>query len=376
MCGIVTLLGNPIEFEVESLRGMLEHDCGIIMDDVLEFVHFSYHVAEDYDQDLLLPILKKIALEIQPFKVQTTGLGLFSGENPALYIQLVKNSQLLQFHDYLWKRVSPAARGIVPYYAPQNWVPHITIVQETKNQKSISCAMERIVDQAFNWELDVDNVAFVGPGIGQSKIDIHQYQLVGNTSEIYPRLPLSAGSRSALVIVDMQGHFFKHPDRRKGLEEVIQNINRLIGFFDNNELPVVHAITSFNADGSDWDLKMTASNTGELIEGEYNTQILPNIHVSERHTIVRKTRYSAFFNTDLAELLNMEEIQRVVVVGAYTHYCVNATIFDAYAHDFVPCIITDAVISHLDSESDVMISRMRRNGYHTHKASEFLKGSA
>jgi nicotinamidase-related amidase len=174
----------------------------------------------------------------------------------------------------------------------------------------------------------------------------------------------------------MQGHFFKHPDRRKGLEEVIQNINRLIDFFDNNERPVVHAITSFNADGSDWDLKMTASNRRELIEGEYDTQILPNIHVSERHTIVRKTRYSAFFNTDLAELMNMDEIQEVVVVGAYTHYCVNATIFDAYAHDFVPCIITDAVISHLDSESEMMISRMRRNGYHTQKTSEFLMDPA
>ena len=228
MCGVVTLVGNPIKSEMESLWEILENDCGIILDDALKFVHISYHVAEDYNLDHLLLILKKVAREVQPFKVQTTGLGLFSGKNPTLYIPLVKNSLLLQFHDYLWKRVSPAARAIVPYYAPQNWVPHITIVPETVNQKNINCAMERIVDKAFNWELVVDNVAFVGLGVGQSKIDIHQYQLVGNTSEIYPRLPLAAGSRSALVIVDMQGHFFKHPDRRKGLEEVIQNINRLI----------------------------------------------------------------------------------------------------------------------------------------------------
>jgi len=57
-------------------------------------------------------------------------------------------------------------------------------------------------------------------------------------------------------------------------------------------------------------------------------------------------------------------VARVAVCGAYTHYCVNATVFDAYAHDFVPCLVLDAVISHLPEESAVMIERMRRNGYH------------
>ncbi len=342
-------------------------------DDALKPLHFSYHVAEDYDLDLLLPIIREISRERQPFKLQTSGLGLFSGEKPVIYIQLVKDLQLLQFQEFVWKRVSPAARGISPYYAPQNWMPHITMAQGNVNPKMLECMMGRIAYQAINWELVVDNIAYVGRCDGKTNRDIHLFQLVGNASEIYPRLPLSPGSRSALVIVDMQGHFFKQPDRREGLEDVIQNINRLISIFDKNELPVVHAITSFNADGSNWDIKMTASNTPELIEGVDDTQILPNIQVSERHTIIRKTRYSAFFKTDLAELLNKEVIQRVVVVGAYTHYCVNATIFDAYAHDFVPCLITDAVISHLDTESEMMISRMRRNGYHTLKTSEFLQ---
>ena len=67
-------------------------------------------------------------------------------------------------------------------------------------------------------------------------------------------------------------------------------------------------------------------------------------------------------------------MERVVVAGAYTHYCVNATVFDAWCHDFVPGIVTDGVLSHLEEESEVMIERMRRNGYHVGTVEEYLSG--
>jgi len=101
---------------------------------------------------------------------------------------------------------------------------------------------------------------------------------------------------------------------------------------------------------------------------------LPQIKVLPDHLVVKKTRYSAFFRTNLADLLKASNIHRLMVVGGYTHYCVNATVFDAYAHDIVPAIITDAVISHLPEEAAIMIDRMRRNGYHVCLTDEVIHG--
>jgi len=185
-------------------------------------------------------------------------------------------------------------------------------------------------------------------------------------------LPLPRDARSALVIVDMQEFFFRKPERRHNLEQVSANINRLVEHFESRQLPIFHVVTRYRVDSSDWDLKMKASGQPELIEGTPETAILPQIRVSNTHTVISKTRYSAFFKTDLADLLRTANIQRVVVVGAYTHYCVNATVFDAYCHDFVPCIITDAVTSHLEDEAALMINRMKRNGYHVRSTVEFL----
>jgi nicotinamidase-related amidase len=188
-------------------------------------------------------------------------------------------------------------------------------------------------------------------------------------------LPLPHNARSALAIVDMQEFFFQKPERRQGLDLVIDNINRLITFFQGRHLPVVHVITCYKADGSDWELKMKATGEPELIEGSPEAAILPQIQVSPDHLIIKKTRYSAFFKTDLADLLRASSIHRLMVVGAYTHYCVNATVFDAYAHDIVPGIVTDAVISHLPDEAAIMIDRMRRNGYHVCLTDEVIQGS-
>jgi nicotinamidase-related amidase len=186
-------------------------------------------------------------------------------------------------------------------------------------------------------------------------------------------LPLPEDARSALAIVDMQEFFFQKPERRQKLKTVIENINRLITFFEAQHLPVIHVITCYKADGSDWDLKMKITGEPELIENNPEAAILPNIKVSPAHLVLKKTRYSSFFKTNLAELLIANDIQRLMVVGGYTHYCVNATIFDAYAYDIVPGIITDAVISHLPDEAAVMIDRMKRNGYHIYRTNEFIE---
>lgn len=187
------------------------------------------------------------------------------------------------------------------------------------------------------------------------------------------KLPLSHDARSALLIIDMQEYFFREVERRVNLDLVTDNINRLIDHFEQSSLPVIHVVSRYKADGSNWDLKMKSAGIPELIEGTQEAAILPEIRVSADHAVITKTRYSAFFNTNLADLLRGEDIDRVVVVGAYTHYCVNATIFDAYCYDFVPCIVTDAVISHLKEEAEMMIDRMRRNGYHVLTTLEYLK---
>ena len=112
-------------------------------------------------------------------------------------------------------------------------------------------------------------------------------------------LPLHEKSRSALIIVDMQEYFFQDEVRRRNLDRVIENINKLIDHFDSRLLPVCHVISCYKADKSDWDLKMKAAGEPELIFGTQEAEILTKIKVLNKHNTYIKTRYSAFFKSSV-----------------------------------------------------------------------------
>ena len=58
---------------------------------------------------------------------------------------------------------------------------------------------------------------------------------------------------------------------------------------------------------------------------------------------VSKTRYSAFFGTDLDLVLRENGVSEVVVVGTKTNCCIRATVTDAYNLDYRAIVLSDCV---------------------------------
>ena len=61
----------------------------------------------------------------------------------------------------------------------------------------------------------------------------------------------------------------------------------------------------------------------------------------DRH--VEKTRLSAFFKTDLEDILRELGAQTVLLSGVLTNQCVGATCKDALFRDFMPIVVEDCV---------------------------------
>jgi 2'-5' RNA ligase len=162
MNGIASLLHDPHKTQIESIWQELEENCGLIGVRTTPFPHFTYQVVEGYDQQRLEPILKEIARDTQPFMVQTTGLGLFTGKMPVIYLPVIKNDLLQHLHRRLWDRTKEVAQGSSPYYAPDVWMPHITVGYGDVTNTNLGCAMDALAFQDFNWKITVDNLTFIG----------------------------------------------------------------------------------------------------------------------------------------------------------------------------------------------------------------------
>jgi 2'-5' RNA ligase len=167
MHGLVSLLPAPFYAKVESLWEELERDFGLSGIKVTPYPHFSWQIAEDYDFERLEVIVKKVAQEATPFVVRTTGLALFTGETPVIYVPVVKTTELLEFHTVVWERTEKASIGRSVYYAPEAWMPHISLAYEDVSRDNIGRVMERLAFQTFDWEMAVDNIALIYEPAGE-----------------------------------------------------------------------------------------------------------------------------------------------------------------------------------------------------------------
>jgi 2'-5' RNA ligase len=176
---IVNLLNDNLGAQVMRLCNELQQEfraCGIY---VTAFPHISYHIAESYDIAHVTSTLADLALEIPPFTIYTTGLGLFTGEDPILYVPIIRSPLLSQIQLMLWERVDPLALQSVPNFHPERWVPHITLAYGDLNETNLPAIMKSLSKRTFNWEIHVDNLALIYK-IGEEQGLHSQYPLAGS----------------------------------------------------------------------------------------------------------------------------------------------------------------------------------------------------
>lgn len=161
MHAVVSLLDPTHYNEVERLWSELTSHLGLKGVYRTPYPHFSYHVAAGYDVDRLSSALEEVAARTASFRVSTAGIGLFTGPHPVLYIPVVRTPQLSSFHALLWERVSPAATGIIEYYHPERWVPHITLAEHDLDATAAGRAVEFLLNRNLHWDVIIDNVALI-----------------------------------------------------------------------------------------------------------------------------------------------------------------------------------------------------------------------
>jgi 2'-5' RNA ligase len=161
MHGLVSLLSQPNYQKVQQIWDELEQECGLEGIRVTPYPHFSWQIAADYDMHKLGHVMESIAANTAPFNVLTTGLGIFTGPKPVIFVPLVKSTQLMNFHDLVWESVKLLGRDISSYYDPSSWIPHISLAYEDVDESNISAVVNKLVFETYNWEITVDNISLI-----------------------------------------------------------------------------------------------------------------------------------------------------------------------------------------------------------------------
>jgi 2'-5' RNA ligase len=161
MEGIVSLLDEEHTCLTEGLWAELEHEFGLRGISVTPFPHFSHHVAQGYDKEALGLILQRMAQHTQAFQIQASGLGIFPGLAPVLYVPVIRTRELSQFHASVWQHTAHTASGTIDHYRPENWLPHITLAMIDTHKDNLPNVIRLLGERPLHWHIAVDNLSFI-----------------------------------------------------------------------------------------------------------------------------------------------------------------------------------------------------------------------
>jgi nicotinamidase-related amidase len=164
---------------------------------------------------------------------------------------------------------------------------------------------------------------------------------------------------TALVIVDLLQDFFNRdiwpdsqlPDVR---ETMVKNTNELVALCHKQQIPVIWFRQAFRSDLSDAFPHMRRSGRKYTIAGTPGCELLPELEVFPEDHMLLKSRFSAFFRTDLEHLLAKLDVTSLILAGITTAWCIRSTAVDAYQRDYEVVVASECVQAftereHLDS---------------------------
>lgn len=132
---------------------------------------------------------------------------------------------------------------------------------------------------------------------------------------------------TALLVIDVQRALCSGEYECFDIKRVIKNINGLSAKARDAGIPVI----------------FIQHEEGDLLKhGSEGWQLAEGLETSAQDLRVRKTTPDSFYQTNLRQLLQEPEIDRLIVCGLQTDYCVDATVRKALSLSYDVVLAGDA----------------------------------
>ncbi|MGY8871161.1 MAG: cysteine hydrolase family protein [Pseudomonadales bacterium] len=139
-------------------------------------------------------------------------------------------------------------------------------------------------------------------------------------------------THTALLLIDFQNDYFsagKWP--LSGTEAAAEQGAKLLAEFRNKGLPVVHVRHEF----------LTAD-APFFLEGSEGAKIHHSVTPLENEAVILKHKPNSFRDTELQEVLKKLKVEKLIVVGAMSHMCIDAGVRAAVDLGFEVSVAHDA----------------------------------
>jgi len=161
----------------------------------------------------------------------------------------------------------------------------------------------------------------------------------------------------ALLIIDMINDFVSKDGvmHVAGAEEIIPAIKQMSEEARNSGSPVIYICDLHRSSDIEFE---TWPRHAE--DGTRGAEIVPQLSPAPSDFVIRKRRYSSFFDTDLDLLLKELGVVKLVLTGAAVDICIYFTAGDAYMRGYQIVVPRRCVAALSESDQQSTLRQMQR----------------
>lgn len=163
-------------------------------------------------------------------------------------------------------------------------------------------------------------------------------------------------AKMALLIIDMLNDFVYGALASPTNKGIIPNIKKILIQARKSKIPVIYICDSHYPD-VDWELRLWGPHA---IAGTKGAEIIDELRPEEGEFIIKKRRYSGFFQTDLGILLRELGVDTLLLTGLDTSICVSHTAADAFFRGYSLIVPKDAVNTFDPSDNERALMYLKR----------------
>jgi nicotinamidase-related amidase len=136
-------------------------------------------------------------------------------------------------------------------------------------------------------------------------------------------------NNAALVIIDVQEEMFSDPQNQlyKGNELLIK-LNSLIEKAHNSKIPIIY-------------IQHTENDEEPMGKGKQGWNIHHQVAPSKDDIVILKYTPDSFHNTNLHEVLSLRGVNKIVIAGLQTDYCIDTTCRRAFSLGYETILVRD-----------------------------------
>ncbi len=161
MLAITSMLNLQKARQINKIIAELDAKFGLDAVQATPAPHFTFMLAGIRRIEVLKKALAEVAATTAPFPAYTTGLGIFPGPQPVIYVPVLRSSDLNHLHQRVLDVTQPLCKGTDRFNAPSRWLPHLSLALHDTTPALLGPVMQFLNARTYNLRLNINNLGIM-----------------------------------------------------------------------------------------------------------------------------------------------------------------------------------------------------------------------